>query len=206
MAHIAAASSFVPSIVGLMRYNRLNSAMRLFTVFSVIGVVHIIIEFILGRLEIRNYFLLDIYHIVEVLFMTMIYHVSIPSPSVRKVLKIGAALFITIWFVDKLVFTKPDELNNTLAMITAVFLVVMSIIVLNVYLKTVANKLTEEPLFWILTGTIIYSAGSFAVMGLSNELLKLGVSYFVVGWHINWILFLVSMLMFAKGLLCNSQA
>jgi hypothetical protein len=142
---------------------------------------------------------------VEVLFMTMVYYISVDSPSVRIMLKIGAVLFTLVWAVEKLLFTKPDELNSTLAMIAAVFLIVMSSVVLNVYLKSVAGKLTGEPLFWILTGTI-YSAGSFAVLGLSNELLSLGVTYFIMGWYINWILFLVSMLMFTKGLLCKSQA
>jgi hypothetical protein len=54
MAHVSAVSSLLPAIAGLVRYKKLNKAMRVFTIFSIVGVIHILVEFILGRLDIRN--------------------------------------------------------------------------------------------------------------------------------------------------------
>jgi len=81
----------------------------------------------------------------------------------------------------------------------------MSIVTLNALLKTAARKLTHEPVFWVLTGTLLYFSGTFAVMGLSNELMKLGRWYFDFAWHINWGLTIIANMLYAKGVLCKAQ-
>jgi hypothetical protein len=113
---------------------------------------------------------------------------------------------VLIWLIQELFFADPRKISNDLAMITAIFLVAMSIVTFSAFIKTSTSTLTRTPLFWVLTGTILYYAGSFAVMGLSNQLLQLGIAYFEIAWHVNWILVIASMLIYTGGFLCKSQA
>ncbi|MBF8295614.1 MAG: hypothetical protein HW389_2159 [Bacteroidetes bacterium] len=205
MGQIAAWSTVVPAFWGVWRYRRLDRPMKLFAVFSIVGVINVGSEFILGRLGINNYFLSDLYFLLTVPFLGFFYHLSISAPGARRIIKASSILFALIWIIQKLFFADPNKMSNNLAMITAIFLVAMSMVTFHAFLKTSTSSLQQQPLFWVLTGTIVYYSGSFAVMGLSNELLKLGMDYFEIAWHINWILVTVSMLMYAKGFLCKPQ-
>jgi hypothetical protein len=206
MGYIAAGSTFVPATVGLVRYRKLTRPMKLFTAFSLVTCVNIALEFILGLFKIKNYFLSDIYYLIEVALLAFVYYCSLESRTSRKILLGCAIMFTAIWLVDEVCLANPGALNNTMAMITSFFLLVMSIYTLDAFLKTPRRQLLQEPMFWIVTATIVYSAGSFVVLGLSNELLKLGPGYFISFWHVNWILYAVSMMMYGKALLCRPQA
>ncbi|MCX6134399.1 MAG: hypothetical protein NTU47_11355 [Ignavibacteriales bacterium] len=206
MAQVAVWSIFVPALLGLWRYRRLDRPMRLFAAFSMVGVINVVLEFVLGRLGVNNYFLSDLYFLLTVLFLGFFYHISISAPRARRFLAVSSGLYLALWILHKLFFADPNKMSSELAMITAIFLVAMSIVTFSAFLKTSTSTLPQRPLFWVLGGTIVYYSGSFAVMGLSNELLKLGISYFETAWHINWILIVVSMLMYAKGFLCKAQS
>ena len=205
LAYIAGAMSFVPAAVGLARYGRLDKSMRAFTIFAIIGSISVTVEFCLGKLGITNYFLADIYYLLSMLLLAIVYHWSISGKRAQNMLKGAAIVYFLVWAVDEICFANRSQVNSTLAMISSIFLVIISMVALQTLLRTPKERLTAQPVFWISTGTILYSAGSFLVFGLSNELLKLSLAYFTIAWHINWILYIVSMLMFTKGLLCKSQ-
>ncbi len=205
MGHVAVWSALIPGTLALWRFKELNRPMKLFAVFCLVGVLNVLVEFALSRMNMRNYILSDFYFLVSVPFLGLIYHRSITSPFLRSALRILSVLFILIWIVQKVFFADPNQLSSTLAMITAIFLVIMSILTLNNMLKSSSSSLSGEPIFWVLAGTIVYYSGSFAVMGLGNALLKNSLSLFVAAWYINWILTVVSMLLYAKGFLCKSQ-
>ena len=205
MGQVAAWSIVLPALLGVARFRYLNRSMKAFAIFSIAGVVNVGFEYVLSRAGVRNYWLIDIYFLITVPFIALVYYLSIKTPSVRTLLKVSSILFVLIWVIQKSVFSDPTQLNSGLAMITAIFLVLISIVTLNVFLKTSSSPLASEPLFWVLTGTIIYYSGSFAVMGLGNELLKLGMEYFELGWHVNWILVTCSMILYSLGFLCKSR-
>jgi hypothetical protein len=61
-------------------------------------------------------------------------------------------------------------------------------------------------LFWVAMAVALYSAGTLILLGLSNDLLKLGVPYFKAGWVFNWSLLIIANLFYAKAMLCKQQA
>lgn len=201
--YVAAGTFLIPAAVGLARYTNLDKAMRLFAVFSLVACINVALEYVLASLKIRNYILADIYYLVEIAFVAIIYHLSVAGKATRTLLNTCLGLYSLLWLVDELFLVSPDRLNNVLSTVSKIVLVVMSIVTLNTYLRSASSRLTREPIFWILAGMILYSSGSFVVFGLSNELLRLGRTYFDIGWHINWILLIVANLLYTKGLLCK---
>jgi hypothetical protein len=188
-----------------VRFRFLDKSMKAFAIFSIVGVVNVGLEYFLSRAHIRNYWLIDLYFLITVPSIALVYYLSVSSPAVRNLLKVSSIVFVLVWVIQKSFFSDPTQLNSALAMITAIFLILISIVTFNVILKTTSLPLSSEPLFWVLTGTLIYYSGSFAVMGLGNELLKLGMEYFEFGWHVNWILVTCSMILYSIGFLCKSR-
>jgi hypothetical protein len=203
--YVAAGTSLIPAFVGVARYKRLNKAMKLFTMFSVMGCLTVATEFILGMLKINNHFLQDVYYLLGVPLLGLSYYWSVSGKVVRRFILSCVLVFVPLWTIDEIFFAEPRQLNDPLAMVSSVFLILMSIFALHALVTTASFNLTMESGFWIFTATILYASGTFMVLGLSNRLLELGVTYFVIAWYINWILYVLSMLMYAKGLLCKSQ-
>ncbi len=206
IGHIAVWITLLPAFVGVWQYRSLDRPMKLFVIFCVLGAINVVSEVVLSRMNVTNFFLSDIYMLLAVPFFGVVYYHSVMASSVRVFLKYCSVLFVLIGAIQELFFADHSELNSVLAMITAIFLVIMSIVTFNAFVRSTSSDLRREPIFWILTGTIVYYAGTFAVMGLGRNLMDLSLSLFVVAWYVNWILIIASMLMYSRGLLCKSQA
>ncbi|HTY36064.1 MAG TPA: hypothetical protein VMH23_03080, partial [Bacteroidota bacterium] len=188
------------------RYRMLSDPMKAFVWLCVIGVVNVGFEALLSSMRITNYLMSDFYLLAAVPFFGLIYAATVPPGRVRSTLRAGSAMFVVLWLVDELIAGNMHVMNSLLSMAAAIFLVIMSVITFNAMLRSSTSSLSSKPMFWVLTGTIVYYAGTFAVMGMGSNLLAVDLHVFVVTWYVNWSLVIVSMLMYAKGFLCTSQA
>jgi len=180
--------------------------MRILVVLCIISSVNIVTQFILGRLGITNYILSNTFVPIEFLLLVGIYFYSCFSQRSKKILVSGAVFFIVIWLVNKFLLENSSQMNSPMAMISRVFLVSLSLMVIYDAMKDEAKRLIDRSVFWVATGVVLYSSGTFIVFGVSNELLKSNASHFVVAWHINWSLLIITNLLYTKALLCKSPA
>jgi hypothetical protein len=196
----------VPATAGIIRFPRLSRAMRILTLLCVLACIDIAAQYLVALWGMKNYFLSDYYRVIEVSLLCVVFYLSSVSKGTRKVLRVLGILFVVIWVLDMIFFRDPDRINSGMAMISRTFLIVMALVTLQSAIKDEKSHLLERPVFWVVMGVVLYSAGTLLVVGLSNQLLDLGVPYFVVAWHINWSLLIIANLLYTKGMLCKSQA
>ena len=203
---IHAVSFLIPAAAGIKRFSKLSRAMRLLTVLCVLACIDIAVQLLVAWGGMRNYFLSDYYRVIEVSLLCVVFYLSTASKGTRIVLRVLGILFVVIWVLDMVFFRDPDHINSGMAMISRTFLIVMALVTLQSAIKDEKSHLLERPVFWVVMGVVLYSSGTLLVVGLSNQLLDLGVPYFVVAWHINWSLLIIANLLYTKGMLCKSQA
>jgi hypothetical protein len=196
----------VPATAGIIRFPRLSRAMRILTLLCVLACIDIAAQYLVALWGMKNYFLSDYYRVIEVSLLCVVFYLSSVSKGTRIVLRVLGILFVVIWVLDMIFFRDPDRINSGMAMISRTFLIVMALVTLQSAIKDEKSHLLERPVFWVVMGVVLYSAGTLLVVGLSNQLLELGVPYFVVAWHINWSLLIIANLLYTKGMLCKSQA
>ncbi len=196
---------FVPAIVGLFRYKKMSTAIRLLTALCVLAVVDGLTSFILGRMKINNQLVANVYVPIEVILITSVYYLSTVAGRSKRVLLGSASLFVLVWFVDVTFFEPLMEMNSTMAAISRLFLIAQSFMMITLVSKDSAGALSKRAVFWVASGVILYSTGTFIVAGLGSRLLELNVSFFVIAWHINWSLLIVANLFYTKGMLCEYQ-
>jgi hypothetical protein len=63
---------------------------------------------------------------------------------------------------------------------------------------------TNDPRFWVVTGTIIYSAASLFLFALFTRMLQISTERFLIIWPLNWIFLIISYLLYARGFLCKT--
>jgi hypothetical protein len=205
MGHIAAWSSLLPAIVGWMYRKNHGRAMNRFALFCIVAALNVVVALVLARLGVHNLFLFGIYSLVSVVLLASVFWSATTNVRVQRILLGSLVLFFLTWVLLEFIGAPNSGLNAPLVMATSFWFVMMSVVMLNDLLKTSTRRLTEYPIFWVLTGTIVYYAGTFVVLGLGNELMKLGVSAFTLAWHVNWVLTIVANLIYTKGMMCKSQ-
>jgi len=206
LGYVYFASSLIPVSLGIVRYRSIAKPMRVLTLLCALSVMTATTELILGRYGINNQFLANAYVPVEVLLITLVYCFSISVTKYRRILVGSALVFMSVWIVDWIFFDIPDEMNSEMALVSRLFLFTMSLLVISIASKDSTSRLSDKSLFWVATGVVVYSTGTFIVAGLGNRLLQLNASLFVIAWHINWLLLIAANLLYTRGLLCKTQA
>ena len=206
LGQIYALSLFVPATVGVTRFARLSRAMQILAVLCVLSGLDVAAQLFLGLKNVKNYFISDYYRAVETSLLCAVFYYSVAPKKVRSVLRGLGILFVVIWGADMIWFNNPDQYKSGMAMISRTVVLVMSLITLQATLKDEQSHLVELPVFWIAMGAVLYSSGTLLVVGLSNQLLQLGKTYFDVAWRINWSLLIIANLFYTKGMLCKPQA
>jgi hypothetical protein len=205
MGHIAAWSSLVPAIVGWIYRKNHGVAMNRFVLYCIVAALNVVVALVLSRLGVHNLFLFGIYSLVSVVLMGYVFWSATGTRWVRQMLLSSLLVFFLAWLTLEFILAPASGLNTPLVMATSFWFVMMSVIILDDLLKTSKSGLTESPIFWVLTGTIVYYAGTFVVLGLGNQLMKLGNSVFAAAWNVNWILTIAANLIYTKGMMCKSR-
>lgn len=205
LALISALTYLIPPLAGIWRFKQLDRAMKMFFLLCACSLLEVAAEYILSVRHINNSFLINYYFLIDSLFLSVVYSYSIEDKRTKRIILILAILFIVIWVVDRLIFAVPGQMNNEMAVTSRIFIIVVSILIVLAVMKKTDSLLIDRPIFWVSTGYVIYSAGVLFIFGLSNELLKIGMLYFHIAWHINWSLDIVANLMFTRGFFCRAK-
>ena len=205
IALIAASSYIVPAIAGILRFKRLNNAMKVFLLFCFFACVEIGGEYELGRKHINNTFLSNYSLLIESAFIFTVYFLSIATKKIKQIISTLALIFLFLWIIDKIYFEIPKQLNDEMAVASRVFIIVISVVTIDTVMGKMNHPFIDEPIFWVATSSLIYSTGALLIVGLSNEILKMGVSYFRAAWYINWSLVIISNGMYTKGFFCTAK-
>ena len=205
IAYISSSSYVIPVIAGITRFKRLNNAMKVFLLFCVSTCAEIGGEYVLSRNHTNNAFLSNYFVLLESAFIFTVYFLSVRSKRTKQVISILAVFFLALWLIDKIYFEVPNQLNAEMAVASRIFIILISVVAIQAIAKPMTHPLIDEPIFWVSSGTVIYSTGVLLIVGLSNELLKMGRPYFNAAWYINWALAMISNGIFTKGFFCTPK-
>ena len=202
---VAGFSFLIPMVAGILRYRKLNGPMRMLFFLSLFSAVEVEFEYILPLTGTKNnLFLPNTSFLAETVFFGVVYLLAVTNRKVQNSIFAMVMVFLAVWIIDKAFFEVPGRLNGEMGIVSRAFILTMSILVLHEVAKSTSISLVDEPIFWVTTAAILYSSGALFIYGLMNDLVKMGKSYFMAAWYINWSLAIISNLMFTKGLSCKT--
>jgi hypothetical protein len=205
MAHVTSSSFLLPVIAGIARFKRLSIAMKIFLLFCFSTCTEIAGEYVLSWKHINNSFLSNYDSLLESAFIFTVYFLSIKNIRTKQIISALAVFFLFVWIIDKMYFEIPDQLNDKMAIASRIFIILVSVMTIHAIVQQTNHPLTDEPVFWASGGAVIYSTGVLFIVGLSNELLKMGISYFTAAWYFNWTLAIISNVIFTKGFFTTAK-
>jgi len=201
--YVAFGSSFVPMIIGLVRYKNLEKGVRALVVLCVANCCQTTLSFVLSMIRVRNLELLNDYRPVEIVLLGAVFYLLVQSRLVQRIVVACVALYVLVWLADKFTLDDPSQLNNRMAMLSRLIAIIISIAALYSGQKSLSGSFLRSSLFWVGTAVLLYSSGTLLLLGWSNQLAKSGMDTFITAWQINWVLLIMANLFYMKGLLCK---
>jgi hypothetical protein len=199
------ASTVAAGVVGVVRFRRLEIGTRILAVLCIVAPMQLTLSFVMSRLGIRNYEVLNNYRPFELLLIgAVLYGLSVHA-VVRRIVAVGVTLFLALWIVDLNTLDDPTQINNRMAMLSRIIVIVMTLPALYFGQRATSGLFSQSPLFWVGTAALLYSSGSLFVVGFSNQLAAGSRETFISAWHINWSLLIMNNLFYMKGLLCKPR-
>jgi hypothetical protein len=203
-AHLAAASFLLPLIYGLRHWATVNSTMKLFVVFSVYAALHVLTELLLGLQHINNQILSDIFQLIEFECIVFLYVKSVKIRIFKDILQIIGMLYCVYWFIEMSFIEIPEEFHVTIAVAANIFLIIASVLIFYEISLITNYQFFNHSIAWIAMGVILYTSGTVLILTMSNTVLKNGIQYFNILWHINWGFCIVGNIFYARSFLCKT--
>jgi hypothetical protein len=122
----------------------------------------------------------------------------------RSILLLCLAGFAILWIVSKFSFEPLSVADDWTSAISKVLQIAFSGYLLVDIVKDSDIIWTNDPRFWVVTGTIIYSAASLFLFALFTRMLQISTERFLIIWPLNWIFLIISYLLYARGFLCKT--
>ncbi|MCX6143174.1 MAG: hypothetical protein NTZ35_08140 [Ignavibacteriales bacterium] len=198
-------SFLIPTVTGFTRFSSLTKAMRILTVLCFFSCFDVVTQYLVSLWLGNNLFLSHFYIVLELGMICAVFYFSIMPQRTRNTLLTIGGMFVVFWAADLIFYFNPKEINTLTQMVQRMLLIVMSMITLQALMRDETSSLVERPVFWVAISVVLYATATLMAVGLGNQLLALGQTYFDVAWNINWTFIIITNLLYTKALMCKLE-
>ncbi len=157
--------SLIPIIIGLIKYNTLNSYFRSYIYFLSYGfIVDVSIWFTSGTDNPMGYFFYNSFSLVESVYLFWFISMTTSSSWVKKITWKPSLLLIPFWIIAHYFINTPEKFSS---IFDTTYLIAISLLSGYVILKHIEKDFKDyETSFWILIGIFIYAFTTFFISSL----------------------------------------
>jgi hypothetical protein len=196
----------VVGIIGLVRYKKVVQPLRLLVALVLFWFFAGILEYVTAQRNIHNMWIVQINNVIEMIVFTWIYYFWRTSKRNGLILVSLLLLFLLVWIVGKFTFepiTGADETTWALSRLIQMFVGVALLI--GILKNDKAPLWFHDPKFLVTSSFVIYAAGAFFLFSLYTPLLRSSRELLRVVYQINWMLTIVSHILFALAFFCKPE-
>ena len=152
--YIGIASSIFPISMGLLNWQYLEKPSKILLASLILGLVQATITIFILDEDQSSEWVVDLYMIIDILFMFWFYYSAVVHKRFRQILTVGTILMIILFFIS----TKFDTTINFFPSFQSFIFNATALFFFNYLLNKNTNEsLTHKPLFWINTGFLLNS-------------------------------------------------
>jgi hypothetical protein len=193
----------ITALVGGFRYRNLPRPVRILEWLMIVSVIDSGLKWLLISFHVHTLWTSHFYTLIELICIVSMYSLWMEQHGKKMILKLCLFVFIFLWIVSKFSFEPLSIADDGTAAVSKVFQIVFSAYLLLLIVKENTLVWTNDPRFWIVTSTIIYAAGSLFWYALFNKMLEISPDLLKQSYSLNWILLIVSNLLYVRGFLCK---
>jgi hypothetical protein len=203
LSYIVVFIEIMVMLVGGLRYKDLPHPLRILEWLIIFNVGEAGIEWALIFFHRHNLWISHFYTLIEFTLLIFMFLSWKKSERNRLVLMASLIVFATFWIVSKFSFEPLAIADDWTSSVSKMLQIVFSAYLLLDVMNESDLVWTNDPRLWVATGIIIYSAGSLFMFALFNKMLSISAEGLKLVWSFNWMLMIISNLLFARGFLCK---
>jgi len=183
---ISACSIIAPILVGAIYFKSLSFALRILFVFALITGLMELSASIMSAKNMNNLVFFHAHVYIEFIAITAIFFFSYDSVFWRGVALFFLGTFLVFSIFNAFYFEKIDLFNSNQRYAEGLMVITM---VMGYYIsllrRPIHRYLEKQPMFWLVSGWLIYFAGTLYLFVFSKELLAMDSFHF---WEIHALL------------------
>jgi hypothetical protein len=204
LSYISCFSALAPIVFGVSGFRRQNRSMHWLLVFCIVLFSEHCIQLMYSILGWNNWTISRYGTLVETIILALVYLSAIRTSAARKGFTVFVVLSIIIWGAVAVLYHSADKLDSSAFTLGMMIAICYGLSFLFLEFRHDHEPITLNPTFWAATGSLLYNVGALIIIGLANELLKMGYEYFYQAWQINFILIMIANGCYLKGFLCKT--
>lgn len=205
-AFVAAFSSVAVAVLGLWKFKTLQQEVKLLVALLVILVV---IEglslYLILSYEGNNLWLSHLVTLLQYVVLAWILAQWQSQEGKRRGILISIWVFIGLWLAAKLTVEGFNQYDNYTATLSGAMLVVIAAQTLQQLNYGNLKNFFRNSRFWISLGVLVYFSGTLIFLALINEIVRLSSSAILLAWSIQWLITVVSNILYAEGIICQRR-
>lgn len=168
---------FIPFVVGLIKYNRLDKNLRIIFYLVATGFIFNLLMIYFGIVYRDNVWLGHIYTIFEFFFIIYFFYKLFERDLFKKIILILMFVFVIISALNKVYLESFDKIDNYTLTISAILLLIASSMFLVDYLSKNLIVNIRDYKFLITVGFMVYFGGNLFIFALSNEVSNIWIAH-----------------------------
>lgn len=172
LLYLTVFASVVAGSIGLFRFQQLPQGLRYLAALAIFEVPLEILGLALALLHRNDLFLMPAYSIGELTLLALLYRHTLQMRAFSRVVPWAIALFICYSLMDSLLGPGLHWYRPGQQIIQSLLILVMvGLYFWKLLSELQVRYLTQEPMFWVSTGLLIYFLGYLQIALFSNYLL-----------------------------------
>lgn len=163
-----------------------------------------LIQLIFSVLQWNNWTIARYGIFIESIVLALVYISAIRTTATRRGFTLLVILSLLVWGAVAILYHAPEKLDSSAFTLGMMIAICYGLSYLFLEFRHDHEPITRRPLFWVATGSLLYNVGALILIGLANELLKMGTVYFYQAWQVNFILIMIANGCYLKGFLCKT--
>jgi hypothetical protein len=197
---------FVQTVIGvwaLFFWKRSTFSQRCIIILLVEMSLSSIIEHVMGMYHIHNLWVMHISTLIEFLIIMTMFYGWKKTRTEKRLLILLSCAFVLIWSVSKIFLESFEQMDTYSYAVAQMIYIAFAVSLLFDVLKDSQTLAKHDSRLWIASGIIIYSTGTLLVVSLFNVIVTSMPQLFITVWHINWVLVIITALLYARGIWCQ---
>jgi len=199
MGVIVPLAVLIPLTIAIMHFGKLRPAEKITALYLLLGGISNGIGRYLAERSISNLYVQHIFTCVEILLACFFFREALPGKRIKKWLPVVAVIFIIAAVLNSLFIQEIAVHNSYARSISALIVIALCLYFFKTKLATGFNW-KRDPLFWFVSGFLIYFSSSLFLFILSNvTFITMSKQLAWALWDIHATMVLIMYLLFAAG-------
>ena len=186
LGYLNLVSNVLPMGVGLIRVRRMKGPIVLFFIFVAFSGATELTSFLLAMRSIHNLWLVDLYHLVEYVLLTIVLTSWRKDGLLRRVERLAILGYGLFWLVAKSTFEPFGGAGQVTSTIASIFILCSAIVTMFQLVQDEESNYLNDCKFWIIAGVLLYIAGNLLLFTVFEKFALLTLHDALTVWSVHW--------------------